>query len=164
MNLRSLMPFGGARSLARGGEADPFWAFHRDMNRLFDDFTRGFGTVPSAAGNGGSDPKLDIKETEKAFEIAAELPGVDEKDVEVTLADNVLTIKGEKRAEKEEKDKNYVVMERSYGAFERAIPLPVEVDESKVAATFIKGVLNVTLPKSKAAEAKTTKIEVKKAG
>jgi HSP20 family protein len=160
MDFKSLMPF-GRRDLAAG--EDPFAAMRREMDRLFDDMTRGASLTRPAMGLGMMAPRVDVKETDKAVEIQAELPGVTEKDVEVQLADGVLTIRGEKKQECLEKEKGYYLMERAYGSFMRQIPLPVGVDETKVEARFDKGVLSVTLPKSAEAEAKTRKIEIKAA-
>jgi len=141
---------------------DPFLSLQREMNRLFDDAFGGYATPARTGGDGGARlliPSVDVKETEKTIEVEAELPGVEEKDVQVTLEDNVLTIKGEKKAEKEETKKDYYSCERSYGSFLRSFELPANVDAGKVNATFAKGVLKVTLPKTAAAQAK--KIEVK---
>jgi HSP20 family protein len=104
---------------------------------------------------------MDVTETDKEIEITAELPGLEEKDVEVNVADNVLTIRGEKKAEKEEKSKNYQIVERSYGAFARTVELPDGVDPAAVKASIAKGVLKVTVPKP--APAKATKVEIKTA-
>jgi HSP20 family protein len=104
---------------------------------------------------------MDIAETDKDIEITAELPGLEEKDVQVNVADNVLTIKGEKKAEKEQKDKNYHMVERSYGSFYRALDLPAGVNADAIKATLANGVLKVTVPKPAAAQAK--KVEVKTA-
>jgi HSP20 family protein len=158
MDFKSLMPFG--RRELTGGE-DPFSAMRREMDRLFDDMTKSFSLARPAMGMGVMAPRVDVKETDKAIEIEAELPGVTEKDIEVQLADGILTIRGEKKQEREEKEKGYYLMERSYGSFLRQIPLPVEVDEAKVEASFDKGVLKVVLPKSAKAEAKTKKIAIK---
>jgi HSP20 family protein len=105
--------------------------------------------------------RISREETDKEIEITAELPGLEEKDVQVNLADNVLTIRGEKKAEKEEKEKNYHMIERSYGSFSRSIELPAGIDPNAVKATIDKGVLKVTVPKPAAAVAK--KIDVKSA-
>ncbi|HET6469075.1 MAG TPA: Hsp20/alpha crystallin family protein [Geminicoccaceae bacterium] len=159
MDQKSLTTPSGRRDVAGAGR-DPFSALHREINRLFDDVTRGLGGL---GGWGGAEaaPRLDIKETENAIEIDAELPGVDEKDVEVQLADGVLTIKGEKKQERKEgKEPDWHLVERSYGSFVRQVALPAEVDEDKVEARFAKGVLTVTLPKSRAAETKTRKIPI----
>jgi HSP20 family protein len=145
-----------------------------EIDRLFDDVLGGFGAPFSRrffdldpfrrplAEAGAVMPKVDVAETDQAFTITAEMPGLDEKDVEVTLADDVLTIKGERREEKEEKNKDFHLVERRASAFHRAFRLPDGVDGEKISAACDKGVLTVTLPKrpQKAPEAK--KIQVKK--
>jgi HSP20 family protein len=110
-------------------------------------------------------PKVDVAETKDAIEVTAELPGVDEKDLEVTLADGVLTVRGEKKTARDEqdKDKNWHVVERSYGSFSRAIPLPFDPDPAKVEAKFDKRVLHIHLPKPAEVAKKQQKIEIKKA-
>jgi HSP20 family protein len=154
MNLKSLLPVGRER-----GVANPFVSLQREVDRLFEDFTRGF---PSLIGNGGPlMPKMDVTETDKEIEITAELPGLEEKDVQINVADNLLTIRGEKKAEKEEKDKNYRLIERSYGSFERTLELPEGINADAIKASIAKGVLRVTVPKPAPAQAK--KIEVKSA-
>lgn len=161
MKLPSLIPVGRER----GAATQPFLTLQREIDRLFEDFTRGFPAIPSiVSGNGGNGmvlPSTDVTETDKEIEITAELPGLEEKDVQVNLADGVLTIRGEKNAEKEEKDKNYRLVERSYGSFERSIALPDGVKAEDVRASIAKGVLTVTVPKPAPAQAK--KIEVKSA-
>ena len=159
--FRSLMPFTTRRDVARAG--DPFMSLQREMNRLFDDAFGGYLTPARTNGDGARQlvPSVDVKETDKAIEIEAELPGVEEKDVQVTLEDKVLTIKGEKKAEKEETKKDYYSCERSYGSFLRSFELPAGVDADKVSAAFSKGVLKVTVPKVPATQAK--KIDVKTA-
>jgi len=155
MNLKSLIPVGRDRSVA-----SPFVSLQREIDRLFEDFSRGFPTVP---GNGATAlmPSMDITENEKEIEITAELPGLEEKDVQVNVADNLLTIRGEKKAEKEQKDKNYRLVERSYGSFERTLELPEGVNADAIKANISKGVLKVTVPKPVPAQAK--KIDVKSA-
>jgi len=110
-------------------------------------------------------PKIDIAESKDAIDLAAELPGVDEKDVDVTLADGMLTIRGEKKSERDEtdKEKNWHVVERSYGSFSRTISLPFDPDPAKVEAKFDKGVLHIHLPKPAEVAKKQQKIEIKKA-
>ena len=108
-------------------------------------------------------PAVDVAETEKAYEITAELPGMDEKNVEVKFADGVLTVKGEKQEEKEEKKKDYYLSERSYGSFQRAFQVPDGVDADKIEASFKNGVLTVTMPKSVEAQKSAKKITVKAA-
>jgi HSP20 family protein len=156
MNLRSLIPIGRDRELAGPGY-QPFATLQREIDRLFEDFTRGFPAIR------GQDltPSLDVTETDKQIEITAELPGLEEKDVQINVSDNLLTIKGEKNAEKEQKDKNYRLVERSYGSFSRTLELPAGVNADQIKASIAKGVLTVTVPKP--APAQTKKIEVKAA-
>lgn len=106
-------------------------------------------------------PSTDIREGEKDYAITVELPGVEEKDVSVEIGDDMLTVKGEKKSERTEKDKNYHLSERTYGSFERSFRLPTDVDAGKVNASFAKGVLNISLPKQASAKPKTRKINVK---
>ena len=127
------------------------------MRRMFD-------LAPSAEGTFSFNvPAVDVTEDDKTYKVAAELPGLDEKDIEVSVTGDVLTLKGEKRQEKEEKDKNWYVSERAYGSFQRAFSLPQGVDRDKIAAEFAKGVLTVTLPKSAETQKQQKKIEVKAA-
>lgn len=161
---KSLLPsVFGRTGIARRSEEDlPFSSLQREINRLFDDFFRSWGPISTL--EGGIDsffPSIDIREGEKDFVIQAELPGMDEKDVEVLLTDDALTIKGEKKEEKEHKSKGYYHVERSYGAFNRTIPLPLGVDTKKAEAKFKKGVLSITLPKTEEAQEKVKKITIK---
>jgi HSP20 family protein len=166
MNMRDLIPWSrnGSRapSLFREGPASPFLALHREVNRLFDETFRNFDVPsqfgPSLFGRLPSWPSLEISETDKEFRVAAELPGLEEKDVEVLLVDGVLTIRGEKKAEVEDKERQF--SERFYGRFERQIPLGAEVEADKVEASFKNGVLGVTLPKSATAETKVKRIAI----
>lgn len=164
MNLRSLMPIGRDRKIVRR-DAGPFESLQREVDRVFDEFTRGFSSFafPTLSSTGGPElsPRIDVTETDKDFEITAELPGLQEKDVQVNLADNVLTIRGEKKAEKEEKDKNYHLVERSYGSFERSLELPEGVNADMIKASIANGVLKVSVPKPTPAQVK--KINVKSA-
>lgn len=149
----------------------PIASLRQEMDRLFDSFMSGwpgFGrwtdTAPSMSfpqPRFALSPDVDFSETDGAYKISAELPGLDEKDIELTLTNNVLTLKGEKKEEREEKDKGYYLNERSYGAFQRSFRLPNDADTAKIDTTFSKGVLTVNLPKSAEAKAKTRKIEVK---
>jgi len=156
MNLRSLIPVGRNRDIARR-EFSPFTSLQREIDRVFDDFTRGFPTF----GSHELMPSIDVTETDKEIEVTAELPGLEEKDVEINLADNVLTIRGEKKADKEEKDKNYRLIERSYGSFYRSLELPAGVDPEQVKASISKGLLKVTVPKPAPAQVK--KVQVRSA-
>ena len=108
-------------------------------------------------------PVVDVSEVDAGYEISVELPGLESKDIELTLNNNLLTIKGEKKEEHEEKKKDYYVSERSYGAFQRSFTLPDDIDADKIDTGFSKGVLTIKLPKSAEAKAKTRKIEVKTA-
>jgi HSP20 family protein len=156
MGLRPLIPVGRERGLA----SQPFLSLQREIERLFDDFTRGVPALTAAGTNGGKlMPVTDLSETDKEIEITAELPGLEDKDVTISLADNLLTIRGEKKAEKEQKDTNYRMVERSYGAFERTIELPEGVNPDTIKATIAKGVLTVTVPKPAPAQAKTIAVK-----
>jgi HSP20 family protein len=133
--------------------------FKHEMDRLFERFLE--PVWKEAPPLGAWEPRVDVAETKDAVTVKAEVPGVDQKDVTVSLADGMLTIKGEKEEEKEEKDKQYHRVERSYGAFARLLRLPAAVDASKATATFKDGVITISLPK--APEAKGTTIPVKAA-
>jgi len=139
---------------------DTVLSLRQEMNRLFDDAFRGLPGFP-AHGPVLLAPSIDVKETDKSLEVTVELPGVSHQDVDVTYANGVLTIKGEKKAEKEEdREAGYHFSERSYGSFVRSFSID-DVDADKIAASFDKGVLKITLPKTPAASAKTKKIEIK---
>ena len=143
----------------RDNDTHPLLSLHREVNRLFDDVFRGFG-VPAFAGfdRPAGWPHVELGETDKEIRVTAELPGLDEKDVEITVEDGALTLRGEKRSEVEDKDCGYT--ERSYGRFERRIGLPQGVDRDKADATFKNGVLTVTLPKTEAANENVRRIPV----
>jgi HSP20 family protein len=150
----------------------PFEALRKEVDRLFDDFGDDFWRRPfrSLAGLERSwaqkfvaAPPADVVETDKAYEITAELPGIDQKNIEVNVANGGITIKGEKKEETEEKKKDYYVSERRYGSFERYFSLPEGVDADKIEATFKNGVLKVTLPKTAEAQKPAKRIEVKAA-
>jgi HSP20 family protein len=129
----------------------------REMDRVFDRFFEPRGDEVESAGEWA--PKVDVSETKDAVVVKAEIPGVEQKDINVSLQDQVLTITGEKHQEKEEKSEKYHRVERSWGAFTRALRMPVAVSADKVTASFKDGMLTVTLPK--APEAKGTTIPVK---
>lgn len=145
----------------RGDPFDPFFTFHREMNRLFDDVFRNFG----ALGRNGNPlmegqfswPKIELAETDKAVTVSAELPGLGEKDVQVEIANGVLSIRGEKKAERNDEGKLFT--ERYYGSFQRQIPLE-GVLEDKAEAKFRDGVLTVTLPKSEQAPQNVKRIAI----
>lgn len=142
---------------------DVFSTLHREIDRVFDDFSHSdhWPFQATRTKNGKLSLRVDVSETDKEIEVVAELPGVEEKDIDVSLADDLLTIKGEKKSESEKKEKDYHLIERSYGSYERSMRLPCEVESDKVNAEFKNGVLKVTLPKSPGVEAKTKKIPVK---
>jgi HSP20 family protein len=132
-------------------------SFQQEMNRLFDEFFGGWGLAPFREFTEPWDafsPRVDVVEGDKEITVSAELPGIDEKEIDVSLSHGVLTISGEKQEKKEDKGKNYYRMERSYGSFRRSVPLPSEVDEDKAEATFKKGVLTITLPKTAEVQAR----------
>jgi HSP20 family protein len=150
MNLRSLVPLRDRSAPAR---ADTL--LFGPLDRLLEQFSQ-----VSTIGMANIMPKIDVVETDKNIEITAEMPGLKEDDVEVSLVDNVLTIRGEKKAEQERDEQNYHVTERLYGSFYRAIELPAGIDPSSVEASTANGVLKITIPKP--ARSETQKIPVKK--
>lgn len=163
MAIRDLIPSSRGRDVAvrRGEDFNPFLTLHREMNRLFDDVFRGFDLAPF-----GTDrlfdramgwPNIEVSETDREVKVTAELPGLDEKDVQVELANGTLAIKGEKRTETEDRDRLF--SERYYGRFERRIPVD-DVDEDKVSAAFKNGVLTVTMPKVPQAQSQVKHIAI----
>ncbi len=158
MQMKSLMPtiFSGTP------EKDPFRSLQKQIDQVFTEFSRdmpGFGWPR----NGSLSLAVDVIETDNALKISADLPGVDEKDISVTLAGDVLTIKAEKKTEKEEKGKDFRLCERSYGVFERSMALPFKAESSKVDAKFDKGVLKVTINKPAGVQSLTQSIPIKSA-
>ncbi|NPD14937.1 Hsp20/alpha crystallin family protein [Xinfangfangia sp. D13-10-4-6] len=151
---------------AREESGDPFVSFHREVDRLFDDFFRSFGIrLPSFSGNGAgwatpawgaTWPSVEIAETDTAIRVTAELPGLEEKDVEVLFEDGLLTLRGEKSSTTEDRERHF--SERVYGRFERHIPLPPGIDENAIEAGFRNGVLTVTLPRTEASRAQVRRI------
>jgi HSP20 family protein len=159
---------------ASSGTPDVWRSFRSEMDRLFDRFDRfgfGFPSLPSfpslpalfdkSTGFSFNVPAVDVTEDDKAYKIEAELPGLNEKDIDVTVNGDLLVLKGEKRHEKEEKGKNTYLCERSYGSFQRAFSLPDGIDRNKIVADFSKGVLTVTLPKNAEAQQQKKKVEIK---
>jgi HSP20 family protein len=156
MAQKSPVAVGRRNDIARS--TNPFEFLHSEIDRLFGDFTRSFPSFRTPA----LVPNMDVTETDKDIEITMELPGLEEKDVEVNVSDNVLTVRGEKKAEKEEsKDKNHWLLERSYGSFMRSLTLPDGVKAEDIKADIAKGVLTVKVPKPAQAQAK--RIDVKAA-
>ncbi|MDD5586240.1 MAG: Hsp20/alpha crystallin family protein [Alphaproteobacteria bacterium] len=157
MNFRLMAPLAG-RSLSRMSD-NPFVSLQRELNRAFDDMWSG---LPAAEATAASTAlRLDVKEDDKAYHITTDLPGIAEKDVDVTFQDGILTIKGEKKVERDEKKDTWHIIERSSGSFARQLSLPANIDEDKIIAKFDKGVLTIMLPKMPEAQSKATKIEVK---
>ncbi|HET9904394.1 MAG TPA: Hsp20/alpha crystallin family protein [Xanthobacteraceae bacterium] len=163
MAIRDLIPWHRGRDVSVRSREDvnPFLALHREVNRLFDEVLRGFDLGPT-----GLDrffdrsvgwPNIEVSETDREVKVTAELPGLDEKDVDVSLANGMLTIRGEKRTETEDRDRLF--SERFYGRFERRIPVD-DIDEERVSATFKNGVLTVTLPKTADAQHKIRRIAI----
>ena len=167
MAITDLIPWNKNRALATRSQdvADPFTMLRRDVDRVFGDFLsdwrwpdRNLNMLDRQMGR--FMPEIDVKETEKEFRVTADLPGMDEKDLEVSLIDGGLSIKGEKREEHEEEKCDIYRAERRYGAFERLIPLSSDINVNKAKATFKKGVLKITLPKTESARSNRKTIPV----
>ncbi len=156
----------------------PLMSLRRQVDRLFDDFLDEDWMMPSTGLSRiwdmplikprGIDmrrllesPRTDMSESDKEYELSVELPGMSEKDVEVTIKDNMVTLKGEKKSERETREKDYHIAERTYGSVRRTFSMPSDVDPDKVKASFSQGVLTVHLPKTKEARAKPKKVEIK---
>jgi HSP20 family protein len=168
MAIGDLVPFrwGGLRRLQEdrpfGGFREEMESLHRSIDRLFENaIGDGFGpSLLSESWQRGVVPRMDATEDDKAFRITVELPGMEEKDVAVSLSERVLTIRGEKKEEKEKKEKNYHRQERAYGSFQRVLQLPSDVDAEKITASFKNGVLTIDLPKTQESQAKVKQIPV----
>lgn len=164
MELNDLVPFRNRRrQAARDGALSPFERMHEEMDRLFDDFLPQISERRDSGARFGALASVDLSETDDALELCVDLPGMEEKDIDVTLRDGALTIRGEREDESEEKRKNYYRSERAYGAFSRTVSLPCEVDEEAIDAKFKKGVLTVHLPKTQKAKEHERKIAIKAA-
>ncbi|WP_167108802.1 Hsp20/alpha crystallin family protein [Sphingomonas oligoaromativorans] len=166
MTVRDLIPWSRQENRLpvqvtseRRADSNPLLSLHREVNRLFDDVFRGFG-MPSFSGidAGAEWPQIELAETEKELRIIAELPGLDEKDIDIEVEEGALTIRGEKKAEVEDRERGY--SERSYGRFERRIGLPRGIDRDKTSATFRNCVLVVTLPRTEAANENVRRIPI----
>ncbi len=155
----------------RSREWEPFQNLRREIDRVFENFHHGlsafgrtrmeFEPLRLLAGGWGSTPAINMMEKETAYELTAELPGMDESNIELKVAGGVLTIKGEKKEEKEEKGGDYVLSERRFGLIQRSIPLPESIDLDRIEASFKKGVLTVTMPKTPEAQKSERKIAIK---
>lgn len=145
---------------------DPFLSLHREMNRLFDDVLRSAAVPASLRSDQGSamlEPDIDVSETEKEIKICADLPGVSEQDVEVSLDEDMLTIRAERRHEHKEEKENYHLVERSFGTFQRSLRLPSSIDPDHVEARFENGVLRVTIPKKDEGQ-RSRKVQIQSSG
>ena len=164
MPVRDLIPWRSRnRSLVPRRYESPFEAFHRAFDRLFEDFFGDRDWWPLApVAERTFTPRVDVREKDKEVVVTAELPGLEEKDVEVELTDEGLTIRGEKKQEHEERGEGYYRAERTYGAFQRFIDLPCQVDGEKAEAEFRNGVLTVTLPKLPEEQGNRKKIQIKR--
>jgi HSP20 family protein len=157
MNLRSLVPSKDNGNTARTpAPVSLFGSLYRDIDRLFEEFTRGPLAGPAQI---NLVPSIDVSETGKEIVLTAEMPGLERGDVDISIEDDVLTIRGEKKVEQEKDDKNYHVSERAFGMFYRALQLPPGVDPSKIQATMENGVLKVAIPKPARAEPKRVEVQ-----
>lgn len=161
MELNDLVPFRHRRrQAARATAVSPFERMHEEMDRLFADFLPQYSDGQKMDHRVGLLASVDLSESENAIELTADLPGLEEGDIDIILRDGALQISGERKHESEEKRRNYYHSERAYGAFSRTIPLPCEVEEDNVEAKFKKGVLTVHLPKSQSAKEHERKISI----
>jgi HSP20 family protein len=163
VDFNSLVPWKDKKaqsSVGRDDFFDPFVTFRREVDRMFDNYFDGF---PGRAGNGSGAlaPAIGLDETDKEMVVTAELPGVTDKDIEVSLAGDVLTIKGEKKTQTEEKNEGSYYSERRYGSFARSLRLPFKVKDEHVDAKFKDGVLTIRLPKPAEMHNQARRIEVK---
>jgi HSP20 family protein len=152
----------------RREEMEPFGLLRHEVDRLFDDFTHGFGRFLEPLRlirerTREFSPVVDVTESDKEVKVNVELPGVDEKNIELSIQDGRLVIRGEKKEEKEEKEKGYYRTERTFGEFYRMISMPAGVDTEKVVAEYKKGLLSITIPKTEEARARVKKIPIKTA-
>jgi HSP20 family protein len=167
MSMRDLIPWSRSNNPAPAfypdeDDRNPFLSLHREVNRLFDDVFRGSqGRFPALGSwsTVGTWPNVEISEGEKELKVIAELPGLEEKDIELLLNDGVLTIRGEKRSETEDKQRQF--SERYFGRFERRIALSSEIEEDQVDARFKNGILTITVPKSESSQSQAKRISVK---
>lgn len=162
MNRRQLIPWRRDDKPLNMIEESPFQTLWQDVNSTFDKFFNEFGERPFSLETGSFSPSVNVTESDTAFTVTAEVPGVAEDDIDVTLTQDLLTIKGEKKVEKEEEKEGFYHFERRFGSFCRNIPLPSNVvDQENVTANFDKGVLTVTLPKLEEAQQIMKRIPVK---
>ena len=177
MNIRDLVPWSHSRreplsqrgrqvAVHREGEGDPVQALQQSIDRVFEDFWRTFNLPMLGDGDGGGAsavvPQVDVRETDQEVEVVAELPGMDEADVDVSVSQGMLTIRGEKRSEREKEDEGYVLRERSFGRVERIVPLPEGLDVDSAQANFRNGVLTVRIPKTAETQRAAKRISVQR--
>ena len=146
----------------RGEADDPFLALQREVNRAFANFWRATDAGPFGLTLAAADPKADVIDTGRAFEVSLELPGLEEKDVDISLTGNLLTVKAEKKQEREHQESGWHLAERQYGLVRRSLPLPAGADAERAEARFHNGVLTITVPKTSAPEAVVKTITVQK--
>ena len=168
MNFGSLIPWRekSAAPASQDDFFDPFVTLRREVDRMFEDFFTNFGgraLSPLPGGRQGVMPAIDVAETDKELVITAEMPGLDEKNFEVTLAGDVLTLKGKKKAEREQKNGDAYYMERRFGSFRRSVRLPFEVNDQAVDAKYTNGVLTIRVAKPADMQKEVRRIEVKAA-
>ncbi len=163
MDKKSLMPFGRGSAPSRPHD-EPFTSLRREMDQLFDSFTRGWG-LPTLADENVLSPRVDVVETDAGLELTAELPGIDPKQIELDIEDDILTLRAEHKVDREEKDdkRRYHLVERRSGTYMRRFALPFAPDRDKVTAEFDKGVLKVMVPQSPDQPKTSKRIEIKPA-
>ncbi len=165
MTIKDLVPWKWGEEkqvpVKRAESEDTLTTLHNDIDRLFDDFFRGFDLAPFGESFSTFSPNIDVRENDHEYQVTAELPGMDENDIEVTLDNNSLTISGEKKQEMEDKGQNTYRMERSYGSFQRCISLPPGIQSDQIDANFNKGILTITLPKTAEVQKHVKHIPVK---
>ncbi len=163
MSIRDLIPWKRDQGYAVGPEQSPLLSFQQEFNRLFDEFWNEWGMMTPDGGAGGMrafQPRVNVQESDDAYAISAEIPGMDEKDLSIELQGNTLLLKGEKKMEEEKKEGGYIRRERRSGSFQRVITLPVEVEHEKATASYKKGILQITVPKAEKARTTRRQIEI----
>ena len=165
MKLRDLVPWKGdeTRVPVRGGEPNPLARLQREMNSLFDDFFSSFRSPLALFGQAPDEfrPRINVEETAGEIRVRAELPGMDEKDLNISLTGDALTLQGERRHEEEREEGATYYSESSYGSFQRVIPLGTEIDPDRVEARMKNGVLTIKLPKTEEERRNVRRISVK---
>ncbi len=165
MNLRTLAPWARKPLPVKKQDEQSLQVLHRDVNALFNELFRGFEATPWQLNEevfGDYVPNIDMHETEKEIVMSVELPGMEEKDISISISKDVLTVSGEKKSEKEEEVKGHYKLERTYGMFRRSVMLPADIKTDESDATFKNGVLTITLPKNTEAAKNSTAIPIKK--